>query len=96
VLKSASNVVSVIEEDEVTLGGWYELRVTGSAGTREGIATGTRAGIAVAENGRLCSLTSGGARRFESRELALDYLGRIHISGDYQFEAVLCGVMATA
>jgi hypothetical protein len=80
----------------VTLGGWYELRVTGSVGTTAGAATGTQEGIAVGENGRLCSLTSGGARRFESKEQALEYLGKIKVSGDYQFEPVLCGVRAAA
>ena len=76
--------------------GWYELRVTGSDGTSAGVASGTHEGIAVGENGRLCSLTSGGARRFESKERALEYLGKIKISGDYQFEAVLCGAKAAA
>jgi len=80
----------------VTLGKWYELRVTGSAGTSAGVATGTDEGIAVGENGRLCSLTSGSARRFESLEQALDYLGKIKVSGDYQFEAVLCGAKVSA
>jgi len=80
----------------VTLGGWYELRVTGSAGTSAGIATGTHEGIAVGENGRLCALSSGGARRFDSKQQALDYLGKIKVSGDYQFEAVPCGVKAAA
>ena len=80
----------------VTAGGWYELRVTGSAGTRTGIATGTHEGIAVGENGRLCALSSGGARRFESEQQALDYLGKIKVSGDYQFEAVRCGAKAAA
>ena len=80
----------------MTLGGWYELRVTGSAGTSAGIATGTHEGIAVGENGRLCALSSGGARRFDSKQQALDYLGKIKVSGDYQFEAVPCGVKAAA
>lgn len=80
----------------VALDSWYELRVTGSAGTAAGIATGAHEGIAVGENGRLCSLTSGTARRFDSREQALDYLGKIKVSGDYQFEAVRCGVKAAA
>ena len=81
----------------MTLGEWYELRVTGSAGTAAGVTSGTREGIAVGENGRLCSLTSGSARRFESREQALDYLGKIKVSGDYQFEAVVvCGAKAAA
>jgi hypothetical protein len=87
---------NVIKENAVTLGEWYELRVTGSAGTSSGIATGTGEGIAVGENGRLCSLSSGGARRFESQQQAIDYLGKIKVSGDYQFEAVLCGVRAAA
>ena len=80
----------------MALGGWYELRVTGSAGTSAGAAVGTHEGIAVGENGRLCSISSGGARRFESKQQAIDYLGKIKVSGDYQFEAVLCGVKAAA
>jgi len=80
----------------VTAGGWYELRVTGSAGTRTGNATGIHEGIAVGENGRLCAVSSGGARRFESEQQALDYLDKIKVSGEYQFEAVPCGVKATA
>ncbi len=75
---------------------WYELRVVGSAGTGAGIAVGAREGIAVGENGRLCALSSGSARRFESRQQALDYLGKIKVSGDYQFEAVRCDGRAAA
>jgi hypothetical protein len=75
---------------------WYELRVTGSAGTRAGIDSGAHEGIAVAENGRLCALSSGGARRFESKEQALEYLGKIKVSGDYQFEAVRGSARAAA
>jgi hypothetical protein len=71
---------------------WFELRVAGSAGTAAGLAAGALDGIAVGENGRLCSLTSGGARRFRSREEAIDYLGKIKVSGDYRFEAVACRV----
>ena len=74
----------------MTLAEWYELRVAGSAGTVEGTASGALAGIAVGEGGRLCSLTSGSARRFESQQQAIEYLGKIKVSGDYQFEAVLC------
>ena len=80
----------------MTAAGWYELRVTGSAGTRTGIATGTLEGIAVGENGRLCALSSGGARRFESEQQALDYLDKFKVSGEYQFEAVRCGAKAAA
>jgi hypothetical protein len=79
-----------------TLDQWYELRVAGSAGTSAGAATGALEGIAVGENGRLCSLTSGGARRFDSKQQATDYLGKIKVSGDYQFEAVLCRGHAAA
>lgn len=70
---------------------WYELRMAGSAGTGSGVAAGASEGIAVGENGRLCSLASGGARRFESQQQAVEYLGKIKVSGDYQFEPVLCG-----
>jgi len=75
---------------------WYELRVVGSAGTGAGIAARASEGIAVGENGRLCALSSGGARRFESTQQALDYLGKIKVSGDYQFEAVRCGARVAA
>ena len=74
---------------------WYELRVSGSAGT-SGAINAAAYGIAVGENGRLYSLTSGGARRFESREEALNYLGKLKVSEHYQFEVVLCGARAAA
>lgn len=80
----------------MTAGVWFELRVAGSAGTRAGRSADAHEGIAVGENGRLCSLSSGCARRFESAEDALDYLGKIKVSGDYQFEPVRCGVKAAA
>jgi len=75
---------------------WYELRVEGSAGTRAGAGSGMKEGIAVGQGGRLCSLASGGARKFESEQQALDYLGKLKVSGDYRFEAVLCGTAADA
>jgi hypothetical protein len=74
----------------MTSGQWYELRVSGSAGTAEGVAAGALAGIAVGQGGRLCSLASGSARRFDSQQQAIEYLGKIKVSGDYEFEAVLC------
>jgi len=80
----------------MTLDRWYELRVVGSAGTSLGIAAGASEGIVVGENGRLCALSSGGARRFESKQQALDYLGKIKVSGDYQFEAVRSDARAAA
>jgi hypothetical protein len=80
----------------MTLGKWYELRVIGSAGTSAGIAKGASEGIVVGENGRLCALSSGGARRFESTQQALDYLGRIKVSGTYRFEPVRCDARAAA
>jgi hypothetical protein len=80
----------------MTLDKWYELRVAGSAGTSAGIAAGASEGIVVGENGRLCALSSGGARRFESKQQALDYLGKIKVSGDYQFEPVRCDARAAA
>jgi len=80
----------------VTLDGWYELRVAGSAGTSAGIVGGACDGIAVGENGRLCSLASGGARQFKSKQQAIEYLGKIKLSGDYQFKAIPCGVKAAA
>lgn len=86
----------ILGGETVTSGGWYELRVAGSAGTTTGIAAGAHEGIAVGENGRLCSLSSGCARRFESKQEAINYLGKIKVSGDYQFEPVLCGIRAVA
>ena len=76
--------------------GWYELRVLGSAGTSACITGGVQVGIAVGENGRLCALSMGCARRFDSEQQAVDYLGKIKVSGDYQFEPVLCGARAAA
>jgi hypothetical protein len=87
---------SYAQGSAVTLDQWYELRVAGSAGTDAGAAAGAREGIAVGENGRLCSLASGGARRFDSKQQAVDYLGKIKVSGDYQFEPVLCRSQVTA
>ncbi|MBI2509275.1 MAG: hypothetical protein HYV99_04715 [Betaproteobacteria bacterium] len=80
----------------MTLEPWYELRVEGSAGTEAGVTQGATGGIAIADNGRLCSLSSGYAKRFESRERATDYLGKIRVSGDYRFEAVRCVPAAAA
>jgi hypothetical protein len=80
----------------VTAEEWFELRVAGSAGTRAGNTAAVNEGIAVGENGRLCSLSSGCARRFDSAQDALDYLGKIKVSGDYQFEPVRCGVKVAA
>lgn len=75
---------------------WHELRIAGSAGTTAGDSGGSHEGIAVGENGRLCSVSSGCARRFDSRQQALEYLGKIRVSGDYQFEAVMCVPAAAA
>lgn len=84
------NVIVSALGSAVTLDRWYELRMAGSAGTGAGAAAGALEGIAVGENGRLCSLASGGARRFESEQQAVEYLGKVKVSGDYQFEAVQC------
>ena len=97
VIELASNAfMAAFRGVTLALGEWYELRVAGSAGTQEGAASGIKEGIAVGEDGRICSLSSGRARKFESRQQALDYLGKIKVSGDYQFEAVRCGVRAAA
>jgi len=78
------------------MSGWHELRVVGSVGTSAYITGEVHVGIAVGDNGRLCALSSGGARRFDSEQQALDYLGKIKVSGDYQFEVVPCGVRPAA
>jgi hypothetical protein len=69
---------------------WYELRVAGSAGTRDGIAKGTAEGIAISESGRLCSIASGQAKRFASEQDAMSYLLNMTIPGNYRFEVVNC------
>jgi hypothetical protein len=74
----------------MALSHWYELRVAGSAGTSSEIAGGMKEGIALGENGRLCSVVSGHAKKFESRQQALDFLARTTIPGIYNFEAVRC------
>lgn len=69
---------------------WHELRVAGSAGTREGIAKGATEGIAISESGRLCSVASGQAKRFSSEQEATHYLLNMTIPGNYRFEVVSC------
>jgi hypothetical protein len=69
---------------------WYELRVAGSAGTHAGTGSGIREGIAIAENGRLCALSSGHAKRFNSQQEAVEFLGCTSVPGIYDFEPVRC------
>lgn len=68
---------------------WYELRVVGSAGTST--ETAGSIGVAIGENGRLCPISSGSAKRFATEQAALDYLLTSTIPGNYRFEAVRCG-----
>ena len=74
---------------------WYELRVAGSPGTTTG-AAGIKEGIAIGDNGRLCSIASGHAMKFESEQQALDSLGKTTVPGNYRFEAVPCGAPAAS
>ncbi|MGQ0523806.1 MAG: hypothetical protein ACT4P8_09125 [Betaproteobacteria bacterium] len=67
---------------------WYELRVVGSAGTST--ETAGSIGIAIGENGRLCSISSGTAKRFPTEQAAVGYLSTSSIPGNYRFEAVRC------
>ena len=69
---------------------WFELRMEGSAGTSTAGVKGAAEGVAIAENGRLCSISSGRARRFKTEQEAMDYLNLAKVTGDYHFEAVLC------
>ena len=69
---------------------WYELRVVGSAGTSAGSATGVKEGIALSDNGRLCAVSSGHAKKFDSQQEAVEFLGRTTVPGIYAFEAVQC------
>jgi hypothetical protein len=71
---------------------WYELRVTGSAGTSAGSTSGIPEAIALSDNGRLCAVASGAAKRFGSAEEALEFLGRTSLPGVYHFEPVLCPI----
>ena len=68
---------------------WYELRVAGSPGTTTGDA-GMKEGIAISQAGRLCTISSGHAMRFETEQDAFDYLVRQTTPGRYRFEAVPC------
>ena len=74
----------------MSLDQWYELRVAGSPGTTTS-APEIKEGVAISESGRLCTLRSGHAMRFETRELALDYLTSRTTPGRHRFEIVHCG-----
>lgn len=69
---------------------WYELRVVGSAGTSAGAGSGIQEGIALAENGRLCAITSGHAKKFDTQQEAVEFLAKTSVPGIYDFEPVLC------
>ena len=77
----------------MTLSHWYELRIAGSPGTSTGGA-GVKEGIAISENGRLCTISSGHAMRFETEQDAFDYLVRQSTPGRYRYEAVHCNTPA--
>jgi len=69
---------------------WYELRIAGSVGTSAGAASGLKEGIALAENGRLCAVSSGVAKRFGSAKEAVEFLGKTTIPGVFNLEPVRC------
>lgn len=73
----------------MTMVQWYELRIAGSPGTTTGDA-GIKDGIAISEAGRLCTVSTGHAMRFETGQDAFDYLVRQTTPGRYRFEAVRC------
>lgn len=75
---------------------WYELRVQGSIGTREGTARGATEGVVIGEDGHICSVACGCAMHFESQQAAMDYLGRCRIPSKDQFEIVPCQCRAVA
>ena len=75
---------------------WYELRLEGSAGTSRGHAEGAKEGIAIAGSGRLCSIASGEACKFETEQEASEYLLKTTLPGHYRFEVVLCEYRAAA
>ena len=70
---------------------WFELRVVGSAGT-SGAAAGAQEGIALSDNGRLCAVSSGSAKRFGSAQEAIEFMGKTTIPGMYNLEPVLCEI----
>ena len=76
----------------MALAQWYELRVAGSPGTATGRDAGVKEGIAISQSGRLCTVSSGTAMRFETEKLALDYLTTQTTPGRYRFEIVRCPV----
>jgi len=69
---------------------WYELRVTGSPGTNAGATNGLTEGIALAENGRLCAISSGAAKKFDTELEAIEFLQKTTIPGVYRLEPVRC------
>ncbi len=74
----------------LTQADWYELRIVGSAGTSAGATSGLKEGIALSENGRLCAVSSGGAKRFGSAQEAVEFLGKTTIPGVFNLEPVHC------
>ena len=74
---------------------WYELRVAGSPGTTT-CEPSIKEGVAISNTGRLCTLGSGHAMRFDTHQLALDYLTTRTTPGRHRFEIVLCGGAVTA
>lgn len=75
---------------------WYELRVQGSVGTREGEDRGASEGVAIGDDGHVCSIGSPYVKQFESAQAAMDYLKRCTIPGKSQFEVVLCHAAAAS
>jgi hypothetical protein len=73
---------------------WYELRVAGSAGTSSGAASGYAEGIALGENGRLCAVSSGGAKKFGSEQEAIEFLGQTTLPRVFNLEPVRCEVQS--
>jgi hypothetical protein len=70
---------------------WYELRLAAPRGE-----SGGQQSVALAGNGRLCSVASGNARKFDSAQEAIDFLAQTTITQLYEFEAVLCQAIPTS
>ena len=75
---------------------WYELRVQGSVGTTAGATSDINDGIALSETGRLCSVSSGQAKKFDSEKDASEFLSKTTLPRIYPFEPVLCRAMSRA
>ena len=65
---------------------WYELRLA----VPPGVSSEDQQRVALSGNGRLCSVNSGSAKKFDTVQDAIDFLAQTTITQLYNFEPVLC------